>query len=94
MKTFKIRVDDAKLNELKNVVTQRLLNRNMTESDNAEFILQVIIDPDMKADSFRITGKYEAVVVTADSLINAYVVDTTYVFNSSFSSISILQINS
>ena len=72
MKTFKIRVDDAKLNELKNVVTKRLLNRNMTESDNAEFILQVIIDPDMKADSFRITGKYESVVVTADSLINAY----------------------
>lgn len=72
MKTFKIIVETPELDELREIVSKRLITRNLVLSDNPEFTITISLDKTIKSDTFRITGKPHSIKITADTLINAY----------------------
>lgn len=84
MRTYRITVSDHLLEELVRVVSKRLSDREMSFAEDAEFELNVKIDPDFRKDSFKITGKPNKIEITADSLINAYAGCGRFLYTSRF----------
>ena len=70
MKTFKIITEDSAHAYIVRIVGGRLRERGLAESENAELTIKLLIDPFLRADSYRLVGTKESITVSADSNIN------------------------
>ena len=84
MKSFNLNINSPELQILSNIVKERLIIRGITENENPELLLNVILDPSAEKDTFRITGSNSNITITADSLINCFAGVGSFLHNSRY----------
>lgn len=83
MKTFRIIAEDFCADAVR-ILKSRLTERGLCEAEDAEITLQLVIDPFLREDSFRLVGASHLITVSADCHINLIAGCGYLLYNSRF----------